>query len=360
MTAGLALADLRRLRLAHQLLVGSTLTDPTAVVSTLVAMQAQEYVMARWAIGLRLAGGGSDDEVEAACDDGRILRLHVLRPTWHFVAAQDIRLVLQVTAKRVHQANAFMYRSLDLDTHRLDRFAGFVGDLLAGGNHMTRNEIRATLPAGWAEEKGFQMAYLMMYAELEGVVVSGPRRGNQYTYALVDERVPPAPERSDDEALAEFVARYLRSRGPATIPDLTTWSGLTVTQAKKAVTLLGDQVSTVAQDGRTYVLVEDSAPPAGTRSFLMPDYDEYGMAYKDRSALAHPDHEYWTPPWNRFVVIEGVIAGSWLRTLRPDAVTIEVAMFDLPWDDARVVAAAQEYARFLGRELDLRAATVGE
>jgi hypothetical protein len=350
----------RRLRLAHQMLVGATLTDPASVVSNLVAMQAQEYAMAKWAIGLRLADGGSDDAVETACDGGRILRLHVLRPTWHFVAAEDLRLVLQVTAKRVHQANAFMYRSLELEAARLARFAEFVRELLGGGNHLTRNEIRAALPSGWAEKKGFQMAYLMMYAELEGVVVSGPRRGNQYTYALVDERVPPAPERSDDEALAEFVARYLRSRGPATIPDLTTWSGLTVTQAKKAVTLLGDQVSTVAQDGRTYVLVEDSAPPAGTRSFLMPDYDEYGMAYKDRSALAHPDHEYWTPPWNRFVVIEGVIAGSWLRTLRPDAVTIEVAMFDLPWDDARVVAAAQEYARFLGRGLDLRAATVGE
>ena len=233
------------------------------------------------------------------------------------MAAQDIRLVLQVTAKRVHQANAFMYRSLDLDTHRLDRFAGFVGDLLAGGNHMTRNEIRATLPAGWAEEKGFQMAYLMMYAELEGVVVSGPRRGNQLTYALLDERAAPTPTRSDEEALAEFVVRYLRTRGPATIPDLTTWSGLTVTQVKKALNLLGDEVTTVEQDGRAYLLVEDATPPAGTRSFLMPDYDEYGMAYKDRSALAHPDHDYWTLPWNRAVVIDGVIAGAWQRTLRP-------------------------------------------
>jgi len=358
MTAGFALADLRRLRLAHQLLVGSTLTDPTAVVSTLVAMQAQEYAMARWAIGLRLAGGGSDDEVEAACDDGRILRLHALRPTWHFVAAQDIRLVLQVTAKRVHQANAFMYRSLDLDTHRLDRFAGFVGDLLAGGNHMTRNEIRATLPAGWAQEKGFQMAYLMMYAELEGVVVSGPRRGNHLTYALLDERAAPTPTRSDDEALAEFVVRYLRTRGPATIPDLTTWSGLTVTQVKKALNLLGEEVTTVEQDGGAYLLVDDATPPAGTRSFLMPDYDEYGMAYKDRSALAHPDHDYWTLPWNRAVVIDGVIAGAWQRTLRPSAVTVEISMMDLEVDDPRVVSAAEEYARFLGRELDLRSATV--
>ena len=176
--------------------------------------------MAKWAIGLRLADGGSDDAVEAACDDGRILRLHVLRPTWHFVAAEDLRLVLQVTAKRVHQANAFMYRSLELDPARLDRFAEFVRELLRGGNHLTRNEIRAALPAGWAEEKGFQMAYLMMYAELEGVVVSGPRHGNQYTYALVDERVPPAPERSDGRSpgrvrgAVSAVARPGHDHGP--------------------------------------------------------------------------------------------------------------------------------------------------
>jgi hypothetical protein len=347
----------RRLRLANQQLVAPTLTDPAALVSRLVAMQAQEYAMAKWAIGLRLAGGGSDDEVETACDSGRILRLHVLRPTWHFVAAEDIRLVLQVTSKRVHQANAFMYRSLGLDTARLDAFADLVGGLLVGGKSLTRNGIRAALPAGWVEEKGFHMAYFLMYAELEGVVVSGPRRGNQFTYGLLDERASPTPSLSDDEALSQFVVRYLRTRGPATIPDLTTWSGLTVAQVKRALTLLGDEVTTVEQDGRAYHLVEGDTPPAGgLRSFLMPDYDEYGMAYKDRSALAHPDHEYWAPPWNRFVVVDGVIAGAWQRTLRPGGVTVEVSMFDLPWDDSRVVAAAEGYARFLGRELDLRRA----
>jgi Winged helix DNA-binding domain len=357
MSAALDRDAVRRLRLAHQMLVDSTLTDPTAVVSRLVAMQAQEYAMAKWAIGLRLVDGGSDADVEGAYEDGRILRLHCLRPTWHFVAAEEVRLVLQVTAKRVHQANAFMYRRLELDTTRLDRFVDFVGELLSGRNYLTRTEIRDALVAGWVEEKGFQMAYLLMYAELQGVVVSGPRRGNQFTYALLDERAAPTPERSDDEALVEFVRRYLTTRGPATIPDLTTWSGLTVAQAKRAVTLLGDEVTSANQDGRAYLLVEGASPPTGTRSFLMPDYDEYGMAYKDRSALTHPDHEYWAPPWNRFVVVDGVIAGAWQRTLGPDAVTVEVAMFDLPWDDSRVVGAAEEYARFLGRELDLRAAS---
>ena len=117
-------------------------------------MQGQEYAMAMWAVGLRMAGGGpvgAVEAVEAACDEGRILRLHVLRPTWHLVAAEDLRLVLQVTADRVHQANAFMYRSLELDRPRLDRFVVKVHDLLAGGNHLTRKEIRDSLPPGWAE-----------------------------------------------------------------------------------------------------------------------------------------------------------------------------------------------------------------
>ena len=354
-TGTLAVERIRRLRLAHQQLTAPSLDDPAAVVSRMLAMQAQEYPMARWAIALRTKGVVTDDVVEAACDAGQILRLHALRPTWHFVAAEDIRLVLQVTAPRVHQANAFMYRSLDLDRPRLDRFAERVAGMLAGGNYLTRKEIRDQLPAGWVEEKGFQIAYLLMYAELEGVIVSGPRRGKQPTYALLDERTAPAQELSDEEALVEFVRRYLETRAPATIPDLTTWSGLTVAQVKRALAALGDEVTTIEEDGRAYLLVADTAEPTTElRSFFMPDYDEYGMAYKDRSALAHPDHGYWAPPWNRFVVIDGVIAGAWQRTLGRESVTIEVQMFDLPSDDQRVVAAAEEYAAFLGRDLDLR------
>jgi hypothetical protein len=346
---------IRRLRLAHQQLTAPTLDDPAAVVSRMLAMQAQEYAMARWAIGLRTKGSATDDEVETACDDGRILRLHALRPTWHFVAAEDIRMVLQVTAPRVHQANAFLYRKLGLDRARLDRVADRLGQLVAGGNHLTRQEIRERLPAGWAEEKGFQMAYLLMYAELEGIIVSGPRRGKQPTYALLDERARPAPELSDDEALRQFVRRYLETRGPATIPDLTTWSGLTVAQVKQALAMLGGEVTTVPEDGRAYLLLTDSSDAAGgLRSFLMPDYDEYGMAYKDRSAIAAPGRDYWTLPWNRAVVVDGAIAGAWQRTVGRVVVTVEIQMFDRSADDPRVVAAAAEYAAFLGWELDLK------
>jgi hypothetical protein len=251
-----------------------------------------------------------------------------------------------------------MYRSLDLDRPRLDRFVVKVRDLLAGGNHLTRKEIRDSLPPGWAEEKGFQMAYLLMYAELEGVVVNGPRRGKQLTYALLEERAAPTAERTQEEALVEFVRRYLVTRAPARVADLTTWSGLTVAQVRTALALLGDEVTTVESDGGTYLFVDTDSEPAGTRSFLMPDYDEYGMAYKDRSALMDSDRASGVAPWNRSVVVDGVIAGSWQRTLRPGDVTVDVSMADLAWDDARVVRAAEEYARFLGRELDLRAATV--
>ncbi|MEP6650032.1 MAG: winged helix DNA-binding domain-containing protein [Lapillicoccus sp.] len=358
MTAGLDHETVRRLRLAHQQLVAPTLTDPAAVVTRLVAMQAQEYAMAKWAIGLRLAGGGSDADVEAACDDGRILRLHALRPTWHFVAAEDLRMVLQVTAQRVHQANAFVYRSYGLDRERLDRFVDFVRGLLEGGKHLTRKEIHSACPPELVQGDGITVAYLFMYAELEGVLCSGPRRGKQFTYALVDERVPPSPPMTDDEALAEFVLRYLRTRGPATVPDLTMWSGLTVAQARRALDLLGGEVTEVDTGAPAYLLTDREPPSeAGVRTFLMPDFDEYGMAYKDRSAIAGPEQPFPAAPWNRVVVVDGVIVGGWKRTLAPRTVTVELDLPDIPVDDPRVVAAAEEYATFLGRDLDLRSAT---
>ena len=354
--SALTAEEIRLRRLAKQHLLAPTLEDPAAVVSAMGAMQAQEYPMALWAVGLRTRQA-CESSVRAAIDTGRIVRLHALRPTWHFVAAKDVRMVLQVTAPRVHQANASYYRRLGLDRARLDRFMRTVDQLLSGGKALTRKEIRQACPPDLVEGTAVTMAYLMMYAELEGVVCSGPHRGSQGTYALLEERVPGTAPMSDEEALAQFVRRYLSTRGPATLVDLTTWSGLTLAQARTALDLLGGEVTTLETGGQAYHLVGDQDVGAtGRTSFLMPDYDEYGMAYQDRSAIAHPSEGYWLP-WNRPIVIDGVIAGAWRRTLGAGSVTVETQLFDIAADDPRVVAAAEEYAMFLGKELDLQPAS---
>ena len=74
---------------------------------------------------------------------------------------------------------------------------------------------------------GMRLAHLAMYAELEGVICSGPTRGSQFTYALLAERAPDARRLTRDEALGELSRRFFRSHGPATIRDFVWWSGLT-------------------------------------------------------------------------------------------------------------------------------------
>jgi len=83
--AGIAGRRLLQQRIAH-----AGLRRPRDVVGWLGAIQAQEYEPAKWAIGLRLAGEPLAADVERAFETGRILRTHVLRPTWHFVTATDI------------------------------------------------------------------------------------------------------------------------------------------------------------------------------------------------------------------------------------------------------------------------------
>ena len=102
----MTLSEIAGIRLMNQQIAQSNFQQPQQVVSWMVAMQAQEYAMAKWAIGLRVPGL-NDAVVEKAFNDGAILRTHLMRPTWHFVSPQDIRWMLALTGPRVTAASAF-------------------------------------------------------------------------------------------------------------------------------------------------------------------------------------------------------------------------------------------------------------
>ena len=99
---------------------------------------------------------------------------------------------------------------------------------------MTRAELSVYLKRAKIPADGLKLAYLMMHAELEGVICSGPRQGKQFTYALLEERAPKAKTRERAEALAELAKRYFASHGPATVRDFAWWSGLTLNDARTA------------------------------------------------------------------------------------------------------------------------------
>ena len=343
-------------RLHHQQLIPSSKKDPAAVVGCLGAMQAQDFSGAKWAIGLR-APACHESNVEDAFNDGLILRTHVLRPTWHFVAADDIKWMLALSGPRVHAANAYYYKQFGLDAKVFARSCAMISRVLDGGNFKTRAELAVALRKARVPADGLKLAYIMMHAELEGVITSGPRRGKQFTYALLDERAPRARTLDREKALAELAKRYFTSRGPATIRDFVWWSGLTAKDAELGISAVQPKLKQEAIDGRVYWSAATPAARAtkGSIALLLPTYDEYLIAYKDRSAVidstqaanivarsngAFPHH----------LVIDGTLVGSWRCKVDRNSVSVEVAPYKklAPVQTRAVMSAVDCYGEFLG------------
>jgi hypothetical protein len=348
-------------RLHNQHIGRATFKKPGDVVRWLGAVQAQDYTGAKWALGLRLQGA-TDDDIDRAFADGSILRTHLMRPTWHFVAPGDIRWLLALTAPRVHVANAFMYRQLELGSAIFKRSDAALARALRGGRHLTRDELRRALEkAGIATGDGVRLAYLVMHAELEGVVCSGGRRGKQFTYALLDARVPHARTLGREEALAELAGRYFTSRGPATVQDFAKWSGLTLADARRGLEAVKAQLRQELADGHAYWLPAStrSARGASPTACLLSIYDEYISGYKDRSAIGRPEVGVMLGALGNaltsIILVDSQIVGTWRRTLASDAVAIETNLLTrlTKAEHRAVAAAAQRYGEFLQRPVRL-------
>ena len=237
---GDALAVVRR-RLRTQGLTGPGFADAGEAVRALGAVQAQEFPETTWSLGER-SRPSSAGLVAEAFDRGDFLRSHVLRPTWHVVAAEDLRWLLRLSAPRVHAVNGTMYRSCGVGPTERESAARLILAELADGPR-TRRELAARLAAGGLPTDGVPLAYLIMSAELEGLICSGPMRGRQHTYALLADRVPDADDGpSGAQALEELAVRYFRGHGPATVRDFATWAGMTLSDSRDAVAAAGERL----------------------------------------------------------------------------------------------------------------------
>jgi hypothetical protein len=320
-------------RLGNQHLAGQSLEKASEVVGLLGAVQAQDYAGAKWGLAQRTRDA-TESAVEKEITDGAILRTHVLRPTWHFVAPADIRWMLKLTAPRVKAILGHYDRQLGIDAAVLRKSKTVLTKALRDGKQLTRTELAGELTKARIRADGTQrLARLMMHAELDGLICSGARRGKQFTYALLDERVPPTKELERDEALCELAARYFATRGPATVDDFAWWSGLSKTDAKRAVQAAEAGFEHAVIGGRQYWF------PHPTRSGkmkspvarLLPAYDEYFIGLKDRSAMHAKLKGSGVEPSDGFifrhvVTINGQNVGRWKPTLKGKSVTVELAL----------------------------------
>jgi hypothetical protein len=326
--------DIAAYRLRAQRLIGEPATSPLDVVRELGAVQAQDYPAARWALGQRTAGA-TDAEIGRLFDEGRILRTHVLRPTWHFVLPEDSRWLLALTGPRVRRSTAGRLRQLAMDDREVDRAIELMCAALAGERFLTRNELGEVLESAGISPEGQRLPHFLMAAELEGAIISGPRRGKQLTYARLTERAPEARSLERDEAVAELVRRYFRSHGPAQIQDFTWWSGLTVTDTRTALALAGEDLQRRSLDGKEYwfdAAISPDGPPMPI-AHLLPSWDEYTVAYRDRSAALPPGGQLdpATFPYgilSSVITIAGRVRGAWRRTVVGGSTRIELRPVD--------------------------------
>jgi hypothetical protein len=348
-------------RLHNQRITRVGFKRPDQVVDWFGAVQAQEYEPATWALALRMNGQPVRNDLEQAFEAGRILRTHVMRPTWHFVTPDSIRWLQELTGPKVKRTMAVYTRQLELDDRTLRRGLPVFEKALRDRQFLTRHELGERLRAAGIEATGMRLAHLALYGELEAVICSGPRRGKQFTYALVAERAPDAKSLDRDEALAELSRRFLRSHGPATIRDLVWWSGLSTADAKRGIEAAGATAEPV--DGLTYWAVDSAATgtPRDSRVELLPIYDEYLVAYRDRVAVPHGPSSVTTASggfvtFQHTVIVDGHVAGTWRQTRGPRGVTVDVTLLRPAKRGERraLEEAAERYARFLDLPVTLR------
>ncbi|MFN8492524.1 MAG: winged helix DNA-binding domain-containing protein [Caldilineaceae bacterium] len=349
-----------QLRLANQGITNPRFERPSDVVAWLGALQAQDYTGALWSIGLRMANATAQT-VEQAIADRTIVRTWPMRGTLHFVAAQDVRWLLELLTPRMIVYTARRYSQLALDEVVFARSQELFVRALEGGKQLTRDEMYQVLEQAGIPTAGQRGYHFLVRAAQDGLICFGPLSGKQQTFTLLDEWVSPTKPFMRDEALAELIKRYFTSHGPATLQDLMRWAGITAGDAKIGLALVGKALCQETVEGRVYWLAPDAGQPDNeTSTYLLPGFDEYLLGYSDRSAILDPAYAQRICPggngvFNPTIVMDGQVVGIWKRVLKKDKVLITPYPFT-PFHQAqqeRLIAAARPYGEFLGLQAAL-------
>jgi hypothetical protein len=351
--------DIIQQRLINQQLAYTAFTQPHELISYMGCIQAQDFAGAKWAIGNRVKGI-TDALVEKEFNEGKILRTHILRPTWHFVSPVDIGWMLKLTAPQVKMLSAGYLRRKGIDAATLNKSKKIFENALTGGKHLSREELVPLFKDQQIKTNDDHLAFLLLEAELDGLICSGPRKGKRFTYSLLEERVPNAKQLDKEEALAKLAIKYFISRGPATVHDFAWWSGLSITDARKGTEANRSQLIHEVMDGQTYWSSPfiDAGKMSANAVQLLPAYDEYNVAYKNRSFSINENHNtlsgngIFKPP----LVVDGKIAGAWKRTDGKNKASIEITPFIKLSSQAtkKITACSEHYSKFLNKQCELK------
>jgi hypothetical protein len=318
--------ELIELRLTNQGLTSAEFNTCADVVTHFGAMQSQDYSMAKWAVGMRTQNP-SDAAIEKSINAGEIIRTHILRPTWHFVHANDIRWMIELSAPNVKKATQYIDKQVGLTDSVFKKAWKVIEAELNRDQNLTKEDLTDRLARKKINAENLLITQILIRAELEMRICNGERKNNKVTYALFDRRVPPSENISRKDALVKLASVYFKSRGPATAKDFAWWSGLSMTDAAFGISGLGSDLKSTSVDGLNYLYFENTQHQKKKVTTLLPPYDEYMVGYTEGRDVAFPadiDKSFiGNGIFKPLVLFNNTIAGTWKKVKKDPFVKIE-------------------------------------
>jgi hypothetical protein len=363
MAATVRAEDIRRLRLSAQRIqqsgsqargirpLGSQTSDrqdtpdrrwaPAEIARQLLAIQAQDFPQALWALGLR-SPNATRAEVLSSLESGHIVRSSPLRGTLFFVAAEDLRWLLSITAERSLASMKTRHRQLGLDAATFDR-ARDVAETVLSGTALGRDEFLRAIEHDGISTEGQRGYHIIWNLAQRGIACWGPPHNRQQALVLVDDWIPQQPSLEREEALRRLALRYFTGHGPARVADLAWWAKLTAADARTALALSRPLLTELTLDGASYWIATEElegASSAARSLWALPGFDEYLLGYQDRTLALAPEHSNRIVPGSngiflRMMVAEGRVVGTWRLAGSGGSATISAEPFaTLSSDDA--------------------------
>ena len=352
-------SDILALRLYNQHIINQKkFKTPAEVVDWLGAFQAQDYYGSLWSIGLRLQGI-TEADVEKAVEARTIARTWPMRGTLHFVPPADLHWMVSLMAPRIISGAAKRYRDLELDDKVFSKSRKVLIKALEGGRQITRSAAYELLESEKIRADGQRGIHILSRFAMEGLLCFGPRDGKQFTFVLLEEWIPNGRKLAREEALARIAKKYFTGHGPATLKDFSWWTGLPITEARKALEMVRNEFESVTVDDQEFWFVPNGNLPSDKPEtvFLLPGFDEFMLGYTNRDAMVEKEFRKRMAPGNGMfsatVVVNGKVEGTWKREIKKDKVSVQFQPFRS--FSAKVKAAAKReskrYANFLGLDL---------
>ena len=348
-------------RLYNQHILQPRFSQPGDIVKWMGAIQAQDYAGSLWAIGLRLKNKHESD-IEKAVEKKKIVRSWPMRGTLHFVASEDLRWMLKFLTPGVIRRSTTIYRQAGLDNKIFSKSRKLLTGALRDGKQLTRPEIYAVLEQGRIATDNQRGLHILGHLAQEGLICFGPRKGKQQSFVLIDEWLPPVTMPYRDEAIASLALTYFKSHGPATMHDFAWWSGLTLTEVKSTIEMLRPELrAETFNEQRYWMAANNNNGRSSNDVFLLPTYDEYLVAYRDRSAAIDPRFSEQVKArgngiFSSPLIVNGMIAGVWKRSFVKERLSIEVNAFtslSRPTKNA-IEKVSGKFGQFAGSNVDIK------